>query len=146
MTPDELELLCRKFRDCMTAEGVYNYCQDRVMNRMLYGDPKGYKPEPDRDETIPLVIPYSEIGPAHPGFVQAGTQVPPPAVTDAEAIYRSLHPFPVEPQPDAPVFGADFREIDPALMADDAPHPLMSACRCGNQIVRQAAEGSWEHC
>jgi hypothetical protein len=112
--------------------------QERVMNRFLYGDPEGYRPEPGLDETLPLAIPYSEIGPSHPGFRRPGEE--------PDVVYDILHPFVVEPAPDAPVFGADFRELDHGLINEDTAHPLMSACRCGNQIVRQAAEGSWEHC
>jgi hypothetical protein len=85
-----------------------------------------------------MTIPFSTIGPAHPGFRRPGEE--------PDVVYDILHPFAVEPAPDAPVFGADFRELDPAFMDNDTPHPLLSACRCGNQIVRQAAEGSWEHC
>lgn len=132
MTPDELQLLCRKFRDAMTAEDITGFYQHRVMNRLLYGDPEGYRHEPGPDETMVMM----------PGQMTGGGWI----TTDEQPAYSAMHPFPVEPQPDAPVFGNDFREIDPAFMDDETPHPLLSACRCGNQVIRKAPGDSWEHC
>lgn len=151
MTPDELQLLCRQFRQAMHDENITGFYQERVMNRVLYGDPAGFRHEPDLDETV------SFRGPMYPpGRTAAGGWV----LTDEEAaevlraseardqaVYNAVHPFPVEPHPDAPVFGSDFREVTPEQMDDKEHHPLLSACRCGNQILRHVPEeSSWEHC
>jgi hypothetical protein len=135
MTPDELQLYLTKTREAMNAENITGYYQERVMNRLLYGHPEGFRREPDPDEKVSLA-PFD--GTTAGGWI--GTD-------EEQAVYKSLHPFPVEPQPLAPVFGNDFREVAPEQMGDKDVHPLLSSCRCGNQILRHVPEeSSWEHC
>lgn len=130
MTPDELQLYLTATREAMNAENITGFYQQRVMNRLLYGHPEGFRSQPDPDETMSFAMPP-------PQWVNS----------DEQAAYNAFHPYPVEPQPGAPVFGGDFREVTPEQMEDKDRHPLLSSCRCGNQIIRHVPEdSSWEHC
>jgi hypothetical protein len=122
-------------REAMAAENITGSCQERVVNRLLYGHPGGFRHEPGRDETQ-VMFSGSGMAPRDGGG----------GAPSAPAYENPLHPFPVEPAPDAPVFGKDFREVNPAFMDSEPVHPLLSGCRCGGQILRQVPGDSWEHC
>lgn len=136
MTPDDLQMYLTATREAMRAENITGSCQERVMNRLLYGNPEGFRHEPDREETEVM---FSGSVTASWWDGGGGSQVAP-------HYDNPLHPFPVEPQPDAPVFGGDFREISRMQKDDKERHPLLSSCRCGNQVIRQTEDSPWEHC
>jgi hypothetical protein len=63
----------------------------------------------------------------------------------APGVWHAVTGTPATPELASPVFGGDFREIDPLLLDDVATHPLLATCACGDEIMRQAPDQPWVH-
>lgn len=117
IAPAAFAFLIRSFDEAMQAGGLAALFREEVLNRLIWGDPRGHVDvEAKPDETTEVLTQWQPAEQAHTP----------------------------EPAPSTPVFGADSREIDPATGI--LHFPLLSLCTCGRQVTKFSQAGPWQHC
>ncbi len=107
--------------NAMRAEDTDPARHDRVVNRLLWGDPDG------------------------PAGVQAEAEAARLSTDPDTSVWHLVTGNPVAPHLTHPVFGRDFREIDPGEIDGPAHHPLIATCGCGEEIMRDTPSQEWHH-
>ena len=139
MNPGELRAFLQMADEAMTAEEIPGDVRKRVINRVVFLDPEGYRP---------WIDPKAQ---AHP-FVSAPA-FPGPRLPFETAPFHALTEDEIAPAESAPWFGRDGREIlaetdsvpavSHTISRDD--YPLTSTCKCGRMITRTGSTAQWEH-